>query len=118
MSDSRKLQLERTDGSWGSLDTWKSWLHSYTNPKSKSMIYKILKQNNLYHNPDPLFRLVGEANESIVMVEGQEARALLDSGSQLSAISLEWVKKLKLKPQQLQSILLEGSGGLEVPYLG
>ena len=67
------------------------------------MIYKILKQNNLYHNPDPLFRLIGEVNESIVMVEGQEARALLDSGSQLSDISLEWVKKLKLKPQQLQS---------------
>ena len=63
------------------------------------MIYKILKQNNLYHNPDPLFRLVREANESTVIVEGQEARALLDSGSQLSAISLEWIKKLKLKPQ-------------------
>ena len=87
--------------------------------KSKSMIYKILKQNNLYHNPDPLFWLVGEANESTVMVEGQEASILLDSGSQLSAISLDWVKKLKLKPQQLQSILqIEGSGGLEVPYLG
>ena len=101
MSDSRKLQLERTDGSLGSLNAWKSLLHSYTNPKSKSMIYKILKQNNLYHNPDPLFRLVGEANESIVIVQGQEARALLDSGSQLSAISFKWVKKLKLKPQQL-----------------
>ena len=46
------------------------------------MIYKILKQNNLYHNPDLLFRLVGEANESIIIVQGQEARALLDSGSQ------------------------------------
>ena len=69
-------------------------------PKVK-MIYKILKQNNLYHNPDPLFQLVGEVNESVVMVEGQEARALLDSGSQLSAISLKWVKILKLKPQQL-----------------
>ena len=65
------------------------------------MIYKILKKNNLYHNPGPLFQLVGEANESTVMVEGQEARALLDSGSQLSAISLDWVRKLKLKPQQL-----------------
>ena len=65
-----KLQLERTDGSWGSLNAWKSWLCSYTNPKSKSMIYKILKQNNLHHNPDPLFRLVGEANESVVIVEG------------------------------------------------
>ena len=83
------------------------------------MIYKILKQNNLYHNPAPLFWLVGEANESTVMVEGQEARPLLDSHSQLSAILLEWVKKLNLRPQQLQSILqIEGSGGLEVPYLG
>ena len=71
------------------------------------------------HNPGPLFRLIGEVDESLVMLEGQEARALLDSGSQLSAISLEWVKKLKLKPQQLKSILqIEGSGGLEVPYLG
>ena len=30
------------------------------------------------HNPDPLFWLVGEANESTVLVEGQETRALLD----------------------------------------
>ena len=83
------------------------------------MIYKILRQSDLYHNPDPLFRLVGEANETTVLVEGQEAKALIDSGSKLSAISLAWVKKLNLKPQQLQSILqIEGSGGLEVPYLG
>ena len=67
------------------------------NPKSKSMIYKILRQSDLYHNPDPLFRLVGEFNESTVIEEGQETRALLDSGSQLSAISLAWVKKLNLK---------------------
>ena len=52
-------------------------------------------------------------------MEGQETRALLDSGSQLSAISWTWVKKLKLEPKQLQTILqIEGSGGLEVPYLG
>ena len=32
---------------------------------------------------------------------------------------MAWVKKLNLKPQQLQSILqIEGSGGLDVPYLG
>ena len=52
-------------------------------------------------------------------MEGQKTRALLDSGSQLSAISWTWVKKLNLEPKQLQSILqIEGSGGLEVPYLG
>ena len=62
---------------------------------------------------------MGEANESTVIVEGQEARALLDPGCQLSVISLKWVKKLKLKLQQLLSILqIEGSGGLKVPYLG
>ena len=62
---------------------------------------------------------MGEANKSKVIVEGQETRALLDSGSQLSAISWSWVKKLNLEPKQLQSILqIEGSGGLEVPYLG
>ena len=59
-----------------------------------------------------------EANKSTVIVAGQETRALLDSGSQPLAISLTWVKKLNLKPQ-LQSILqIEGSGGLDVPYLG
>ena len=83
------------------------------------MIYKILRQSDLYHNPDPLFRPVGEVNETTVIVEGQEARALIDSGSHLLAISLAWVKKLNLKPQQLWSILqIEGSGGLDVPYLG
>ena len=34
------------------------------------MISKVLRQNDLYHNPDPLGRLVGEANESNVIVEG------------------------------------------------
>ena len=83
------------------------------------MISKTLRQRDLYHNPDPLGRLVGEANESKVIVEGQETRTLLDSGSQLSCISWTWVKKLNLEPKQLQSILwIEGSGGLEVPYLG
>ena len=52
-------------------------------------------------------------------MERQETRELLDSGSQLSAISWTWVKKLNLKPKQLQSILqIEGSGGLQVLYLG
>ena len=47
----------------------------------------------------------------LVIAEGQETGALLDSGSQLSAISGTWVKKLKLEPKQLQSILqIEGSG--------
>ena len=69
------------------------------------MILKVLRQSDLYHNPDPSGQLMGEANESKVIVEGQETRTLLDSGSQLSAYSWTWVKKLNLKPKQLQSIL-------------
>ena len=68
------------------------------------MIYKILRQSDLYHNQDPLFRPVGEVNETTVLVEGQEAIPLIESGSQLSSISLAWIKRLNLKPQQLQSI--------------
>ena len=115
MSNSRKLKLEGTSGGHSFLNAWKSWLHSYTNPKSKSMIYRILRQDDLYHNPDPLFRIVVEVNETIVLVEGQEARALIDSGSTLSSISLALVRKLNLKPQQLWSILqIEGLGWLDV----
>ena len=88
-------------------------------PNKKSMIYKILRHSDLYHNPDTVFRLVGEVNEITVLVEGQEARACIDSGSQFSSLSLAWVKKLNLKPQQLQSMLqIEGLGGLDIPYLG
>ena len=56
------------------------------------MISKVLRQSDLYHNPDPLGRLVGETNESNVIVEGWKTRALLDSGSQSLAISRAWVK--------------------------
>ena len=92
VSNSGKLELEGTSRSCSFFNTWKSWLHSYMNPKSESVIHRILRQGDLYHNPDLLFRLVGEANESTIIVEGQEARALLDSGSQLSAISLAWLR--------------------------
>ena len=58
----------------------------------QTTISKALRQRDLYHNPDPLGRLVGEAKEPKVIVEGQETKALLDSGSQLSAISWIWVQ--------------------------
>ena len=98
-----------------------SWLHSHPNPQIKIHDLQISKaaQHDLYHNRDPLYRFVGKSNESTVLVEGQNARALIDSGSQLSSISLAWVKKQKLNPHQVCSVLqIEGSGGLDVPYVG
>ena len=56
----------------------------------------VLRQSDIYHNP--LGRPMGEANESNVIAEGWQTRALLDSGSQLLAISWAWVKELNLKP--------------------
>ena len=119
MSNSRKLEVEGASGGCSFLKSRKYWLSSHSKSRTQTVTLKTLRQRDLYHNPDPLGRLVGEANESKVMVEGQETRALIDSGSQLSSISWTWVKKLNLEPKELQSILrIEGSGGLEVPYLG
>ena len=108
MSNSGKLELQGASRGCSSLKPRRFWLHSYTNYRTQSVISKAFRQSDLYHNPDPsdpLGQPVGEANESKIIVEGQETRALLDSGSQLLAISYTWVKKLKLEPKQLQSIL-------------
>ena len=40
-----------------------------------------------YHNPDSLVWLLGNANEAIVMVEGVKMMALVDTGSQFSALT-------------------------------
>ena len=60
------------------------------------MIYKILQKNDLY-NPDPLFRQVGEVNETIVLVEGQEARALIDSGLSIIIYLISMGKEIKFE---------------------
>ena len=72
-----------------------------------------------YHNPDPLIQLIGPVNESMVILEGKEYPALLDSGAQPSGISLKLAKKLELKIYKLDTLLdIEGFGGNDVPYLG
>ena len=115
VSNPRKLEVEGASRGCSFLKLRRNWPHSNIQSRAQPIISKVLRQRDLYHNPDPL----GQANESKVIVEGQETQVLLDSGSQLSAISWTWVKRLKLEPKQLQSILwIEGSGGLKVPYLG
>ena len=72
-----------------------------------------------YHNLDPLVRLIGPLNESIVSAEGQKFTALIDSGAQLSGISHKLAKKLQLNIHKLETLLnTEGMGGIDVPYLG
>ena len=57
---------------------------------------KISQVAEKYHNPDPLLRLIGPANEATVIVEGQKLPALIDSGAQLSTMSEALVQALKL----------------------
>ena len=78
-----------------------------------------LLQNDLYLNPDSLVWLIGDANETHVKLEGQNFKALVDSGSMVSQITHSLAKALKLPIKQLQTLIpMEGSGGITVPYLG
>ena len=89
-------------------------------PRQRSSINKdkaALKE--LYHNPDPLFRLIGKANKTDVIIENQQVKGLIDSGAQVSSISDTFASKLGLKIKQLDTLLdLEPVGGGQVPYNG
>ena len=60
---------------------------SSTEPVSSTIDMKISQVAEKYHNPDPLLRLIGPANEATVIVEGQKFPAFIDSGAQLSTMS-------------------------------
>ena len=78
-----------------------------------------MKEFEKFQNPDPLYRLIGEANESEVKVEGVNFKALIDSGGQVSSILEPMTKLLGLEIQNLQTLLgLEGAHGGQVPYMG
>ena len=73
----------------------------------------------LYHNPDPLVRLIGEANETDVIIENQKVKWLIDSGAQVSSILHTFASKSGLEIKQLNTLLdLELTGGGQVPYDG
>ena len=91
------------------------------NSKSKDIISKSgnLGGGRGYYNPDPLYRLIGPANETELKVEGIKVKALIDSGAQISAISRSMAQTLGLPIQKLEALLdIEGSAGTDVPYLG
>ena len=63
--------------------------------------------------------MIGKRNESIVIVDGKKYQGLLDSGAQMSTITISQAKKMGLKIQNLDSLLdIEGGGGIAIPYVG
>ena len=80
---------------------------------------KIFQVAGKYHNPDPLLRLIGPANEATIIVEEQEFPALIDSEGQLSTMSEALVQALKLPVHKLNTLInAEVSGGNTIPYVG
>ena len=72
-----------------------------------------------YYNPDPLCRLIGPKNEVQVVVNDEEVTGLVDSGAQISAVSLAFTAKHDLPIWQLQQLLdFKGFGWVEIPYIG
>ena len=55
-------------------------------PVSSAIDMKVSQVTEKYHNPDPFVRLIGSAYEAVILVEGQEFPALIDSGAYLSTM--------------------------------
>ena len=88
-------------------------------PVSSTIDMKISQVTEKYHNPDPLVRLIGLANEAVIIVEGQEFPALINNGAQLSTMSEVLVQALKLPVHNLNTLIkAEVSGGNTIPYVG
>ena len=66
-----------------------------------------------YYNPDPLYHLIGRLNETKMLVDDHEVMGLIDSGTNISAISNSFAEKLGLPFKEQQTLLnIIGS----VPY--
>ena len=89
-------------------------------PQKRSTINRDrIALRELHHNPDPLYRLIGEPNEASVIVENQKVKGLIDSGAQVSSISDKFAQELNLEVKKLETLLdLEPTGGGQVPYDG
>ena len=74
-----------------------------------------MKSPNKETNP----RLIGKANESTISFCGVEAKALLDSGSQVTTVSEEFYNSLDPRPPTADSeeIDLKGPDGRSIPYI-
>ena len=116
MSIYGKLQLEGVE--WGPGPSRNSRNQPKIQQKQVMKSKRFLSEVDLYHNQDPLFRLVGEPNKSEVFIHDRNVAAMVDSRAQLSSISISLAKTLELEVKSLRTILdLVGTGGLMISYL-
>ena len=71
-------------------------------PQKRSTLNKDqIALNELYHNPDLLFRLIGEPNKTNVIIKKKRVKGLIDSAAQISSILDTFAKRLSLRVQKL-----------------
>ena len=72
-----------------------------------------------YYNPNPWARILSRANETDVEIDGIISKALIDSGAMILMMSRGYCDEHGYEIQPLDHlVLIEGSGGADVPYLG
>ena len=63
-------------------------------------------------NPDPWTRLIGRATEEKIVVNGKTVKTLLETGSQVTHISLDYCQAMGIPIHPInQLIKIEGAGG-------
>ena len=63
-------------------------------------------------NPNPWARLIGRANEEKIIVNGDTVTALLDTGSQVTHISLDYCQAMGIPINSIEQLVnIEGAGG-------
>ena len=84
-----------------------------TNIDGKKMARSSNECNNSskFLNPDPSARLIGRANEEKIRVNGNTVTALLDTGSQVTHISLDYCQAMGIHINPIEQLVnIEGAG--------
>ena len=64
-------------------------------------------------NPDPWARLIGRANEERIIVNGNTVTALLDTGSQVTHMSLDYCQAMGIPINPIEQFInTEAAGGM------
>ena len=90
--------------------------HSLTISKSTNIGGKKMASNNnapsKFLNPGPWTRLIGRANEEKITVNGNTVTALLDTGSQVTHVSLDYCQAMGIPIHPIEQLVnIEGAGG-------
>ena len=89
--------------------------HSPTISKSTNRGGKKMASKNTtpskFLNPDPWTRLIGRANEEKIQVNGNTVAALLDTGGQVTHVSLDYCQALGIPIHPIEQLVnIEGAG--------